>query len=67
MFHSRTAYEDYEDFDKMRHNLRMWLSARTGWELHPKFEESYGEIDIGKKRGGIILPGIQLTTPMEAE
>lgn len=67
MFHSRTAYEDYEDIDRMRHNLRLWLSARSGWELHPKFEERYGEIEVGKKRGGIILPGITLTTPFEAE
>jgi len=67
MFHSRTAYEDYEDIDRMRHNLRLWLSARTGWELHPGFEERYGEIAVGEKRGGIILPGIQLTTPLEAE
>ena len=51
----------------VRHNLRLWLSARTGWELHPEFEERYGEIEVGKKRGGIILPGIQLTTPLEAE
>ncbi len=67
MFHSRTAYEDYEDIDKMRHNLRLWLSTRTGWELHPEFEERYGEIEVGKKRGGIILPDIELTTPFEAE
>ena len=67
MFHSRTAYEDYQDIDRMRHNLRLWLSARNGWELPPQFEERYGEIAIGEKRGGIILPGIQLTTPMEAE
>ncbi len=67
MFHSRTAYEDYEDIDRMRHNLRLWLSARSGWELHPEFEERFGEIEVGKKRGGIILPGIELTTPMEAE
>jgi hypothetical protein len=67
MFHSRTAYEDYPEIDRMRHNLRLWLSARSGWELHPQFEERYDEIEVGKKRGGIILPGIQLTTPMEAE
>ena len=67
MFHSRTADEDYPEIDRIRHNLRLWLSARSGWELHPQFEERYGEIEVGKKRGGIILPVIQLPTPMEAK
>ena len=67
IFHSRTAYEDFQEPERMRHNLRLWLSAPNGWELHPQFEERYGEIKVGKKRGGIVLPDVVPTVPFEAE
>ena len=56
MFHSRTAYEDYPEIGRKRHNLRLWLSARSGWELHPQFEERYGEIEIGKNEVELSCP-----------
>ena len=67
IFHSRTAYEDFDEPERRRHNLRLWLSAKKGWELPPDFAERYGEIAVGKKRGGIVVPGMTLTTPFEAE
>lgn len=67
IFHSRTAYEDFDEPERRRHNLRLWLSAKRGWELPGEFAERYGEIAIGKKRGGIVVPGMTLTTPFEAE
>ncbi len=67
IFHSRTAYEDFDEPERRRHNLRLWLSAKNGWELPADFAERYGEIAVGKKRGGIVVPGMKLTTPFEAE
>ena len=31
------------------------------------FAERYGEIEVGKRRGGIRVPGAALTAPLEAE
>lgn len=67
IFHSRTAYEDFDEPAQRRHLLRLWLSAPTGWDLPADFAARYGEIAVGKKRGGIIVPGMQPTIPLEAE
>ncbi len=67
VFHSRTAYEDFDEPAQRRHLLRLWLSARTGWQLPTDFAARYGEIAVGKKRGGIVVPGMQFTAPLEAE
>jgi len=65
--HARTDYEDFEELEQRRHNLRLWLSTKHGFELPPVFEERYGPIEPGKKRGGIMVPGMKLTCPLEAE
>jgi len=65
--HARTDYEDFDDFNLRRHLIRLWLSTNYGWELPPVFAERYGAIAQGQKRGGIIVPGMKLTCPLEAE
>ncbi|MDV6379468.1 TauD/TfdA family dioxygenase [Sporosarcina sp. GW1-11] len=37
VFHSRTAFEDYEDVGKRRHLLRLWLKMPNARELAPDF------------------------------
>ena len=56
ILHARTAYEDYPEEDRKRHLLRLWLSARNGRRLPPVFAERYGEIRVGRRRGGIMVP-----------
>ena len=67
ILHARTDYEDYPELDRKRHLLRLWLSTNDGWELPPVFAEKYGSIEQGKRRGGIHVPGMELTAPLEAE
>lgn len=67
ILHARTDYEDYPELDLKRHLLRLWLSTNEGWELPPIFEEKYGSVEQGKRRGGIYVPGMELTVPFEAE
>lgn len=67
ILHSRTEYEEYEDPALKRHLLRLWLSAADCRPLPASFEERYGPISPGAKRGGISVPGMTLTIPMEAE
>jgi len=65
MLHPRTTYEDYPEPERRRHLLRLWLSAPYGRELPPAFAQRYGEIAVGKKRGGIHVPGVALSAPVE--
>lgn len=67
VLHARTAYEDDPRPERKRHLLRLWLSARHGRRLPPGFAERYGEIEVGKVRGGIRVPGQKLSAPLEAE
>ncbi len=67
ILHARTAYEDWPEPERRRHLLRLWLSARQGRPLPPGFAERYGEIAVGRVRGGIRVPGARLVAPLEAE
>ena len=65
--HSRTAYEDYEEPEKRRHLLRLWLACDDG----PTLPESYTGEHQGKTKGGrpdgIKVPGVPLNAPLEAD
>ena len=63
ILHARSSYEDHPEPERKRHLLRLWLSAPDG-RLLP---ERYGEIEVGKIRGGIRVPGQALTAPLDAE
>ena len=65
--HSRTEYQDHPEPERKRHLLRLWLSASDGRELPPAYAERYGNIALGTKRGGIMVPGTQPCAPLEAE
>jgi hypothetical protein len=67
IFHARSRYEDYPEPQRKRHLLRLWLSAPNGRTLPQVFAERYGEIAVGRRRGGITVPGQMLTVPLEAE
>eukprot|EP01121_Diplochlamys_sp_Union-15-3_P019013 TRINITY_DN7055_c0_g1_i1.p1 TRINITY_DN7055_c0_g1~~TRINITY_DN7055_c0_g1_i1.p1 ORF type:complete len:348 (+),score=60.40 TRINITY_DN7055_c0_g1_i1:60-1103(+) len=64
--HARTSYEDYEEPEKKRHLLRLWLAALNGRELPPVFAERYINIELGTARGGIRCPGQKLIVPLSA-
>ena len=66
ILHARTDYQDHPEPERRRHLLRLWLSARNGRVLPAVFAERYGEIGIGKRRGGIRVPGAALTAPLDA-
>jgi len=62
--HSRTAFEDYEEEDRKRHLLRLWL--RTDYRpLAPEFAERFGP---GTARMGVPAPeafGLPPRPPLE--
>lgn len=66
ILHARTEFEDYPEFKRKRHMVRLWLSAPNGWPLPPSFADRYGSIEVGTVRGGIIVAGMTLCAPTEA-
>lgn len=51
--HSRTNFEDFDEPDKKRHLLRLWLSIPSSQPLPPQWEEYYGDVRPGAVRGGV--------------
>jgi hypothetical protein len=54
--HSRTGFDDYEDEDRKRHLLRMWLSVENSRELSPAMGTIYQNQQRGAVRGGYPSP-----------
>lgn len=59
MMHSRTAYEEYEEPERQRHLLRLWLSTDGARPLIPGLAE--------RTQGGIMTKGTSPTWTLEAE
>ena len=66
ILHDRTAYDDWDEPEKKRHLLRLWLAVPGARPLPEIYAERYGQVTIGD-RGGIIVPGSRLNAPLEAE
>jgi hypothetical protein len=65
ILHDRTDYEDWPEPERKRHLLRLWLCPPNGRPLPPVFADRYGGTEIGN-RGGIVLPGVTTSAPLEA-
>ncbi len=64
ILHDRTAYEEWDEPEKKRHLVRLWLAAPGARPLPEVYADRYGKVDIGD-RGGIIVPGAILNAPLE--
>lgn len=51
--HSRTPFEDFEEPDRKRHLLRLWLAIPGSQPLPPQWEAYYGDVRAGAVRGGV--------------
>ena len=54
----------WDEPDRKRHLLRLWLAAPGARPLPEVYSNRYGKVDIGD-RGGIIVPGAMLNAPLE--
>ena len=52
MYHSRTEFEDYEDADRKRHLIRLWLSVPNSRALNDAMSAVYRDRRPGAVRGG---------------
>jgi hypothetical protein len=66
ILHDRTAFEDWPEPERKRHLLRLWLAPANARPLPPVFAERYGRITPGE-RGGVSMPGMKLSAPLDAE
>lgn len=54
VFHSRTAFVDFEQPDRKRHLLRAWLSLPNNRELPASFATFFRDVRAGAVRGGYV-------------
>ncbi|HEY7182259.1 MAG TPA: TauD/TfdA family dioxygenase [Blastocatellia bacterium] len=66
ILHDRTDFEDWPEPERKRHLLRLWLAPANARPLPAVFADRYGEITPGE-RGGLSMPGMKLTAPLNAE
>lgn len=64
MLHDRTGFVDWEEPERRRHLMRLWLSIPGDRQLAPVFEQRFGSITPGN-RGGIIVPGTAMQVPLD--
>ena len=51
-YHARTAFEDYDEPERMRHLMRMWLSVPNSRPSPQSFAPLYRNVAPGAVRGG---------------
>jgi hypothetical protein len=64
VIHSRTHYEDFEEPERKRHLLRLWLAVPGGRPLTPTMRDTYKSVAPGTVRGG--FQGRAITDAMRA-
>ena len=65
IFHTRRAFEDFDDLGRKRHLLRIWLKTHDGRPLPPAFYERHGTVETVDRPGGIVGENTILNAPLE--
>ena len=64
ILHSRTSYVDWPEPERRRHLLRLWLACEDGPVVPESFTSSIRESTKSGRPGGIQVPGVALTAPL---
>jgi Taurine catabolism dioxygenase TauD, TfdA family len=64
ILHDRTAFDDYDEPERKRHLLRLWLAPPNARPLPEVYAERFGSITAGE-RGGVVVEGARPTIPWE--
>ena len=63
LLHDRTAFEDWNEPERKRHLLRLWLSSTEARPLASVWAQRYGSVEPGF-RGGVTLPVSEWRAPL---
>lgn len=63
LLHDRTAFDDWEEPDRKRHLLRMWIATPNARPLPSYYAQRYGSVTVGH-RGGLDNFGIPPIAPL---
>jgi hypothetical protein len=63
LLHDRTAFEDWDEPERKRHLLRLWLSSPEARPLPEVWAQRYGTIEPGV-RGGVTIPEAAWNAPL---
>ena len=66
VLHRRSDYVDWEEADRKRHLLRLWLATPEGRALPAGLIERYGVIGPSGRPAGIYVPGTKPVIPLDA-
>ena len=66
ILHDRTAFEDYDEPERKRHLLRLWIAPGNARSLPEVYTERFGSIMPGD-RGGVTVPGSKGTIVLESD
>lgn len=66
VLHDRTSFIDWDERDRQRHLLRVWMSPEKVRPLPPYYAERFGSVEAGD-RGGVNIPGVQPVAPLVPE
>lgn len=64
ILHDRTGFEDFDEPERRRHLLRLWLCATDGRELPACYAQRWGSHEPAM-RGGIVVEGQRQVAPLE--
>lgn len=63
LLHERSAFEDWEEPERKRHLLRVWVAPPNSRPLPPIFAERFGSVKVGD-RGGSDTQGFASIAPV---
>lgn len=66
ILHSRTAYEDFDEPERRRHLMRLWLACDDGPPFPPAMTKSFQGLTHNGRPNGIHVPGVPLVAPLVA-
>jgi len=64
ILHDRTAFEDFDEPERKRHLLRLWVAPPNARPLPQVFAQRFGSVTPGD-RGGISIRGSRATIPFD--
>jgi hypothetical protein len=64
ILHDRTAFADFDEPERKRHLLRLWIAPPDARPLPEVFAERFGSVTPGD-RGGITVKGSRATIPFD--